>query len=402
MVVYKWGGLLLRFEYPMSSVHHHPLLLSDTTKADDMTDDIYVVGTSWLGLDDQSPLQLDEAVFECCSAALKNAGVKRHQVGLTVISSLDLYDARSISNALQAPAAAAYLGEELRVEGDASAAFLIGAAGLASGQTEMALIVAINAPEIGSTDERDIRRIRDQVSSYTFDAHIDRPVGMTSTATLGLQASVQADVDWDDLAAKTADEITRGAGRPRGWRTAADQSDVRNAPMAAAPLTELMLPAESSGVTAVVIAAGVTGRRCPRPQARLRGWGTATGPATSNPDWLNSPNATAARAAADAYRRANITDTSVIAGVEMSDLSPTLSSGLLESLQLSHLTPQQVNPSGGVRSNFPGIGNGLLRIVEAAEALSTGEFDGVAVVHSSDDLMGLVSSTESVLVLEAQ
>lgn len=368
-----------------------------------MTDDIYVVGTSWLGLDDQSPLQLDEAVFEACSAALKDAGVKRHQIGLTVISSLDLYDARSISNALMAPAAAAYLGEELRVEGDASAAFLVGAANLASGQTEMALIVAVNAPEIGGTKESDIRRLRDHVSSYTFEAHVDRPIGLTGTATLGLHASRSAEDEksWSGLVGAAARDITKGAEARRGHRPAASQADVEQAPMVAAPLTELMLPAESSGVAAVVIAAGVTGRRCARPKARLAGWGTSTGSATSNPEWLLAPTATAARAAEDAYRRAGIEDTSAINLVEMSDLTPALTGDLLESLELTHLDSDQVNASGGVRSNYPGIANGLLRIIEASDGLTRGNASGVAVVHSTDDLMGLVSSTASVLVLEA-
>jgi len=369
-----------------------------------MTDDIYVVGSSWLGLEPDSPLQLDEAVFECCSAALKNAGVKRHQIGLTVMSGLDLYDARSISNAQTAPAAAAYLGEELRVEGDATAAFLVGAAGLASGQTEMALIVAVNAPEIGSTTEPDIRRIRDQVSSYTFDPHIDRPVAMTGTATLGMHAARRlalGEISRDQLVAVSATDITRGADGPRGWRPAASPDEVENAPMVVAPLTELMLPAESSGVAAVVIAVGITGLRCPRPQARLAGWGSATGVATSNPDWLLSPTAPAAQAAADAYRRAGIEDTTAITAVEMSDLTPAISADLLDSLQLGHLSAEQVNASGGVRSNFPGIANGLLRIIEVSEAMAQRGSPGLAVAHSADDLMGLVSSTSSVLVLEA-
>lgn len=369
-----------------------------------MTEDIYVVGASWLGLGGDSPLQLDEAVFQCCSSALKGAGVKRHQVGLTVVSSLDLYDGRSISNALTAPAAAAYLGEELRVEGDAGAAFLVGLAGLASGQTEMAIVVAVNAPEIGSTGEADVRRLRNHVSSYTFDAHMDRPVGLTSTVTLGLHASRQVEtgaVSWEEMVDKTALDISRGAATSRGVRPAASRGAVEESSVVAAPLTELMLPAESTGVAAVVIAAGVTGRRCPRPLAKVKGWGSATGPATSNSEWLTDPTSPAARAAADAYRRAGLQDTSEVRGVEMSDLTPALTAELLSSLNLTHLPQDRVNSSGGVRSNYPGLANGLLRIIETSESLAQREFPELAVAHSADDLMGLVSSTASVLVMES-
>lgn len=169
--------------------------------------------------------------------------------------------------------------------------------------------------------------------------------------------------------------------------------------MAAAPLTELMLPAETAGVGAVVIAGGVIGRRSPRIRARLTGWGSATGLPTWNPGWLSEPEATTARAAAAAYQRAGL-DEARIGYLELTDLSPSLTAPLRAALRASHLPDHQVNRTGGVRSNHPGIANGLLRIIEATEALADG-VDGAAIVHATDDLMGLVSATTSVLVLEA-
>lgn len=365
-----------------------------------MTEDIYLVGASWHKLDDSTDLQLDEAVFLAVSDALRDAGVKRHQVELSITSSLDLYDGRSISSALTAPAAAAYLNDEVRIEGDSVAAFLIAAAGIASNQADFAVAVAINAPEAGSTTEPVVRRLREQISSYTFDSHFDRPIGMSSAVTLGMHAAAAIDsgqADFDAMARATAEEINRGAAFGRSSRGTTTAEAVKGSAPAAAPLTELMLPAETAGVGAVVLASGMSGRRSPRIRARLTGWGSATGLPTWNPAWLRNPTEAASRAATEAYTRAGLTPDR-IAHLEMTDLSPALTAPLREALQAGHLSAEAINHKGGVRSNHPGIGAGLLRVIEATEALGD---DGAAVVHATDDLMGLVSATTSVLVLEA-
>jgi hypothetical protein len=368
-----------------------------------MGDEIYLVGASWLKLEDDTDLQLDEAVFEAASAALRDAGMKRHQVELSVTSSLDLNDGRSISSALTASAAAGYLNDETRIEGDASAAFLVAAAGVASNHADVAIIVAINAPEAGTTSERGIRRLREQVSSYTFDSHFDRPVGMSAAATFGMHAAGSVDrgeTTVEALAEATAREIQRGLGSGRSSRGDLDAAAVRASAVAASPLTELMLPAETAGVGALVIAGGVVGRRSARVRARLAGFGSATGLPSTNPAWLRQPTEAAQRAASAAYARAGI-DPASIGYAEITDLSPSLTGPLRHALGIDHLAEGKVNRLGGVRSNHPGIASGLLRIIEASEAIVDGESDGPVAVHATDDLMGLVSATTSVLVLEA-
>lgn len=369
-----------------------------------MYDDIYVVGSAWTAADETTVDQLDELVFEAGSRALKAAGVRRHQIGLSVTSSLDLYDARSISSALTAPAAAGYLTDELRVEGDASSALLLAAAGLVSGSTEYSIVVAIHVPEIGSAAERDLRRLNEHVSSYTFDAHFDRPVGMTAGATLGLHAAARlaaGTASFDRMAAQTAAEITRGAAR-RGVRAQVDSAAVAGSPVAMAPLTELMLPAASAGVGVLVLASGVAGRRCPNPMARLTGWGSATAPPTTNGGWLYEPYAATAKARERAYHRAGITAVAErVSFAEMTDLSPALTPELVTALGLGDLPESQLNPSGGVRANHPGNAAGVLRVIDSAESLAESSEPATAVVHATDDLLGLVSSTSNVLVLES-
>ncbi|MCK8671574.1 hypothetical protein M1M07_10635 [Rhodococcus sp. HM1] len=369
-----------------------------------MNDDLYVVGAAWSDVSDDTDLQLDEAVFASCSEALRNAGIRRHQVGFSVTSSLDLYDARSISNALTAPAAAAYLGDEVRVEGDVSNSIMLASATLASGSVDFAIVVAVHVPEIGSVAEQDVAKLREHVSSYTFDSHLDRPVGMTSNVTLGLHAASLLDdgaVDWAEMTERTAGDINRGARRSRPRRGPVSAADVAQSPMAVAPLTQLMLPASSAGVGALILGLGVSARRCPQPLARLTGWGTATSRNSSDPRWLSDPSEAARTARERAYARADITDpASQVGSVEMTDLSPALSPSLLKALDLESLPGDRVNPSGGVRSNYPGIANGMLRVIEATDNLASG-IEGAAVVHAADDLCGLVTSTSNVLVLEA-
>ncbi|WP_127128946.1 hypothetical protein [Georgenia sp. SYP-B2076] len=364
--------------------------------------DVYLVGSAWQQVEQDTELQLDESVFATVSNALKSAGIARHQVGLTVISSLDLYDGRSISNALIAPAAAGYLNEEYRVEGDAMAATLFATAAIVAGQVDVAIVLAAQIPEIGAADEQKLRRFREKISSYTVDAHLNRPVGVTAEATLGMHASARVasgQADLSEMAARSADDITRGAQK-RGARPAVSADAVASALRVVDPLTELMLPAPTMSVGALVLATGAVARRSPRPLARITGWGSATAPDTDSAGWLDSPAAATEAAARRAYEVAGISDAArEIDVLEMTDLSPALSAELLAALQLSSLPRDRVNPSGGVRSNYPGIVNGVLRVIEVAEAIK----DGTAtrgVAHTLDDLAGLPTSTASVLVME--
>jgi hypothetical protein len=118
-----------------------------------------------------------------------------------------------------------------------------------------------------------------------------------------------------------------------------------------------------------------------------------------NPAWLHDPTRSAELAAQKAYARAGI-ESSDIALVEMTDLTRALTNPLQKALGAEHLG-SMINRHGGVRSNHPGIADGLLRLIEASEVLAEAALGGPAVVHTTDDLMGLVSATSSVFVMEA-
>jgi acetyl-CoA acetyltransferase len=363
-----------------------------------VSDDVYVVGSAWRNVASDCDQQLDELVFDVASAALRSAGASRHQVDVSIVSSLDLYDGRSISNALTAPAAAGYLNEEFRVEGDAMAAVIFAIATLLSGRADTALVTGLHIPEIGTSEEFAIGRFREKVSSYTFDAHLDRPVGMTSEVTLGLHADsrvADGTADITAMAAQCAREITAAASG-RGTRPAATPQDVLDSGPVVGPLTRLMLPAAAAGLGSVVLSIGATARRYPRVRARVTGWGWATSQATSQPEWLTDPSAATRRAADQAYARAGV-DPAQIAAAEMTDLSPCLTGEIAGALRLDD--PPHRNRSGGVRGNYPGIANGLLRLIELTDTIAAGPGPTLGVAHSVDDLCGLISSTASVLTV---
>lgn len=366
-----------------------------------------MLGASWTDVGAEPRQQIDELVFDVCADAARAAGVRRHEIGLSVICSLDLYDGRSISSALESPAAAGYLNHEIRIEGDSIAALGVAATSLLARTAEIAVVVAVNVPEIGSTGERELGRFTRQISSYTFDPWLDRPVGMSADATLGLHAARAVDTGATTLPAlaeQVAGEIRRGRERGVGRRDPVGVEEVLAAPLVSAPLTELMLPAHQPGVGAVVLATEPRARRAPRPRARIAGWGTASGDPSHRERWLLDPAAGTRAAAQRAYARAGIgSPAAEITAVEMTDLSPALTSELLDALELREAPSIAVNSNGGVRSRYPGLANGVLRLVEAIDALAEAApaaGPAKAVVHGADNLNGLVLSTATVFVLE--
>lgn len=372
-----------------------------------MRDDVIIAGTSWTPVNTCTPYQLDELVFLTCAAALRDAGVRRHELGVSVTTSLDLYDARSISNALTAPAAGAYLGDELRVEGDVASGIVIAADSIRARQAEVALVCAVSVPEVASVDEHDLRRITEHVSSYTFDSHLDRPVGMTSLVSLALHAARAVDegaTTPDAMAEQTAHELLRADPERGSRRTALTAAEIRDAAPAYSPLTEPMLPAQTAAVGAMVLTSEPRGRRVPRARARLRGWASATSGTLWGGEWLDDPARPTRAAAQRARAHAGLADDDVITSVTMTDLTPALTAPTLQALAVGKDLPDaSTNARGTVRTNYPGLANGLLRCVEALDdlaATSAGATPARALVHSVDNLAGLMSSTATVLVLE--
>lgn len=351
---------------------------------------------------DESDAALDELAFDATSTALREAGVRKHEVGLSVTASLDAYDGRSISSGLTNAATGGYLNQSYRVEGDLGQALIAAAQAVAAGDVELALAVGIYNPEVSTDDPLERRRFLQQLSNLAFEPHADRPVALHGDAVLAMHADRVLGLGLltlADLAEQAAREISRGAGRPRAARrAAATAAQVLDSPRTCAPLTELMLPAETTGAVAVVLGSVTRGRRAARARALLTGWGQGGGGTTSPGAWLTSAGEASAAAGAAALRRAGLRPQDIDV-VELTAATPALHHELLRALALSGLDDDDVNPSGGVRSCWPGVANGGLRLLEAVERLESR--GGRGLVHSADLLTGSVVDSPTVLTLEA-
>lgn len=356
--------------------------------------------------------RLDELVFEASRAALHEAGVAANEVGFSSISSLDLYDGRSISNGIISPAAAGYLTSEMRIELDSSSALMAAIATIHARQTELALVVAVHAPETTALTPPQLRSFTDKVSSYTFDPHFTRPLGLCATSALALHAAAAIEdgrTSREAMAAAAAAAIGRGAQGSWAGRGAVTAEDILAEDIVAWPLSESMLPAESMGAVAVVLATESRARRTRGPIAWLTGWGAATTRAIIDPLWVHDPFSTTAEASRYALRQAGVTNFGDdVDLVELTAFTPALIDDARQALGVpADYDEDRINLHGGVLSNFPGFANGALRLSQAARWLQAGQ--GVAgrgrpsraVVHSMDNLMGPIASSAATIVLEA-
>lgn len=363
-------------------------------------DPVPVLGLAATPLVVESDAVLDELVFDAVSQALREAGVRKQELGLSVTASLDIYDGRSISSGLTNAASGGYLSQSYRIEGDAGQAIIAAAQAIAAGDADLAVAVGVYNPEVSAPDRRAFLQ---QISNLGFEPLFDRPVGLSAETVLGLHAGHVVDsgeLSEEQLAEIAAAEINRGAAGPRALRTACvTAADVLASARVNGPLRELMLPAESTGAIAVVLGSLARSRRALRPRAVLTGWGQGTSDTTASGQWLTDPAVATRRAAQEAYLRAGLSEPGEqVAVVELTAPTPALRRPVLDALGLAE-GQAEVTPSGGVRSSYPGVANGALRLLEAVTWLEVN--GGQAVAHSTDLLTGTVADTATVLVVEA-
>lgn len=371
-----------------------------------MSQRIAIAGMASAGGRDAS-LKADEIVFGLVSRALHEAGLRAQDVDLAMLSSMDLYDGRAISNGLLVPAAAGYLKDDSRIEADALLAVVGAAATIRARAAEVAVVVALHIPEVAAEELASSpaqRRFTDRISRFAFDAHHGRPVGMTASLSLALQAGHDADVhglSQQELADRAARDISAGAASTWSERTSpVTAAEVLQAPVVAPPLTQLMLPGEAVGVVALVLASETRVARQRSVRGWITGWGTTNADHLSAPGWLVDPVGGTRAAAAKAYRHAGLADIGDVDVVEHTALTPALEPHVERALGLRS-GDERVNRQGGALSCYPGLANGAYRLTRAVEHLeASSRVGGRAVVHSTDNLMGVVSASSAVMVLE--
>jgi hypothetical protein len=86
--------------------------------------------------------------------------------------------------------------------------------------------------------------------------------------------------------------------------------------------------------------------------------------------------------------------------VELTAGSPALVAPVCQALGLPPARGPVISPSGGVRSSFPGLANGALRLIETVAWLERRSGGGLGVVHAAELVTGPIADTSSVLVVE--
>ncbi|PYE12438.1 acetyl-CoA acetyltransferase [Williamsia limnetica] len=368
-------------------------------------DPVHVAGIATTSWREEHNAVVDELVYQATADALRAANVNRNEIGLTITASMDILDGRSISSGLTNSASGGYLKDSYRLESDVGTAIIAAAQAISSGDVDIAVAVGAYNPET-STRGALRQEFLDQLSNLAFDAHFARPVGMTTRTSYGLHAAwaiEQQHTTLEELAELTSRAIAAGAGSARSMRPElASAQKILGSPPSAWPLTELMLPAYSTGAAAVVLASPARAARLTARGALITGVGHATGSYLENTDWLKDPGASTARAAASAYRSSGIGDAAdTVDLVEFTAPSAALHQPLLAALGLDKsLTPEHINPSGGAATNYPGLANGALRLLEVIERLESDHNLHTAVAHSVDTITGTVVLDSTVLIVE--
>jgi hypothetical protein len=300
---------------------------------------------------------LSELIFSTVRKAIDDAGRGMQGIDSVVLGSHDLVDGRSLSSMVTAPAAGAYLRDEVRYSDDGAAAFAAGVTRIESGESNRTIVAAW-----ARASEHDV----DAVSRVLFDPFFGRPLGLEELDVSGMRAQ-----SWirqgGDRRAHAAAVLRRNAAAGANDRSLKSPGR-RSAPRH--PLGADDLPVWADVVAAVVISADPS-------RVRVAGLGQS-----SEPYWIGDRKLADMTSLRLAARRA----------LEEGQLAPT-QLDLVEvdgltlfdeaiGMEAIGLAPQgqglrvlaadaRCNPSGGGAAGYCAPAMGLARIVEASLQLQS-------------------------------
>jgi acetyl-CoA C-acetyltransferase len=321
---------------------------------------------------DQNAVQHIDLISDAVNRCLAGAGIAWDDIDFVIDSGSDVLDGRSISNCGFLGALGAHHKEESRVEEDGLWAALYGWMKIASGHSDVGLIVAYSKPS-----ESDL----DAFYWSQTEPFFQRPIGITRASALGLQASqylARRGLGEDVLADVAAHDWAAAAANPQ---LQLDQVPSREAVAASAnvasPLRALTLSRPVDGAVAVLMATEEIARRCDREPVFIEGVGAAMDEhmlAHRAPGRLEACSA----AAGSAKRMAGRQNLRGLSLAEVSASSSAAELMVLEALDLADCPPEDlygpdspvaVNPSGGALPADPVMATGLVRLAEAAAQL---------------------------------
>jgi acetyl-CoA C-acetyltransferase len=317
-----------------------------------VTPPIYVEGVALEISFADATRNLSELIFDTVRASVDDAGVDMDEIDSIVLAAHDLVDGRSLSSMVTAPAAGAYLRDEIRYSDDGGAAFAGAVTRLEAGDNKRSIVAAW-----GRSSEHD----PDAFSRALFDPFMTRPLGMDEFVLSALRGELllrspaakaahgQARERRADAAARNPRSLRRGEG-------------FRSAPHY--PLNENDLPVWADIVASVVLSTEPT-------PIKFLGMGQSSEPylfGDRSLDVIRSLREAADRALLDAGITVEALDVVEIDGLTLIDEALGLEAVRFaqpgDGLRLL-AEDDRANPSGGGASGYSRPVMGLARIVEA-------------------------------------
>lgn len=296
-------------------------------------------------------LSLTDLIFASVSRAVKDSGVDIREIESVVLSAHDLVDGRSLSSMVTAPAAGAYLRDEIRLASDGLAALSLAAARVEAGETRYSIVAAWGRASEGNY-------IR--TSQAAFDPIFEQGLGADEFTLSAMRLS-----GWAARHGMPGDARAAAADARRS-RVAANERAPGGGqrPALGRPLVEDDAPRLSDIAVAAII--GPDGG-----PVRIAGIGHDAGsPLVGARDLVEARPlvGAVARAAADAGYPAFEADLFCIDGPTLSDEALSLEAlGLAEPGQgyASYASRSDVNPFGGSEAGWCYPTCGLSNAVEA-------------------------------------
>jgi acetyl-CoA C-acetyltransferase len=299
---------------------------------------------------------LSELIFDTVRRAIDEGGRGMTGINSVVLAAHDLVDGRSLSSMVTAPAAGAYLRDEIRYGDDGAAAFAAAVVRVEAGEAERSIVAAW-----GRASEHDV----DAVSRSLFGPLFGTPLGLEELHVSGMRAQswIQAGGRCENRAAATARRREAAQGNPRALRKSGRVSEPSY------PLSPDDLPQWADVVAAVIISSRPGG-------VKVSGMGQSSEPyAIGDRKLATMPGL--ARAAQQALAEAGIaaTDCDVVEvdGLTLFDEAIALEATgfATKGNGLTVLAgDRRVNPSGGSAAGYCAPAMGLARIVEATLQLT--------------------------------
>jgi hypothetical protein len=351
--------------------------------------DLYIEGVALDVSRRDTSRSLTDLIFDTVRAAVDDSGQNMSGIDSVVLAAHDLVDGRSLSSMVTAPAAAAYLRDEIRFGDDSAGAFAAAVTRLEAGHNQRTIVAGW-----GRASEHDVAAF----SHRLFDPFFGQPVGLDEMVVSGLRAQSYLQrygAPGRDRAA--AARASRAAGNPRGITTG---SSIHTAPY---PLRDDDLPVWADVCVALVMSTEPT-------PIRVAGLGQST-----DPYQIGDRDLVAMPALADAVGKALAEAGCGVGDLDLVELD--VQTAFDEALAVEAIglaapgtgfdyvagTPG-FNPSGGSAAGYCAPAMGLTRIVEAvlqlrgaAGAVQQGSPRRVLATGSST----IAAQTHTAIVLEA-